>query len=530
MKKKNSTRNLNIDWIRGIAILMVVIYHITVVGNIKFKSEIINTLISAGGDLGVTIFFILSGYSIYKVLANHKGTYLEYLKKRLAKLSPHYYISLAVALLLTPAAVYLSKDHIFNIVSHIFYFHNLFISFHGAISGVCWTLGVIFQFYIIAPLLNKILNKYPKITLTASIIITILCKGILYYIILPSNDSLNAIYYFIYGRQLITALDAFMIGMFISKYESKNKCNNFIKYVELILLFAMIVLLLLYGYNYNGLSNVLIYSQSLKGVFFFSLLSILIGLFIYVFSSLKIKMNIVINQMVLSISKHEYAIYIWHLLILNSLLQYSSFFQELVNSHPVVSTSVFLIVLTLISCLIDIIISSINFKNLNNIIEKNSKKIIYLFLIIIIIFVLKATISNVQMTYKNHKNKNKNINQCIGSCLIYKNVKDKLDCKNEQCKYIYIDTEETGYLYFYQLRYYLSPNIIDHYNNYVNIINNGVEEELYNYLKDLDVDYVIVRDNELLNNTGYELDKINGKLYKINHDSQQLSDVLLEVQ
>ena len=105
-----------------------------------------------------------------------------------------------------------------------------------------------------------------------------------------------------------------------------------------------------------------------------------------------------------------------------------------------------------------------------------------------------------------------------------------MKCSGRQCKYIYIDTENTGYLYFYQLRYYLSPNIIDHYNNYAYLINYGSEEQLYNYLKSIDVDYIIVRENNLLENAGYNLDPINGTIYRLNKNASELSKILLEVE
>ena len=526
--KKNVKRNINIDIIRGMAILMVLVYHICVIGNIKFNSSLINTLISSGGDLGVTIFFILSGFSIYKVLSNKQETYTSYLKSRLSRLSPHYYISIIIVLLLTPTAVYLSKEHIFNIISHFFYFHNLFISFHGAISGVCWTLGVIFQFYLIAPLLQKLINKYPKTTLIVSIIITLLSKGILYYIILPSNKALGAMYYFVYGRQLLTAIDAFVIGMFISKYEKKVQTNSIIKYILIPILLAIIILIIIYGYNYKGISNVLIYSKSLKGVLYFTVLSIFVGLFIYVFSTMKISSNMV-SKFILFISKHEYAIYIWHLLILKNLLEYSSFFKQIVNKNPIVSVLTLSFVLIITSYLIDVIISSIDFTNLEVMIKNNNKNVIKLVIAIIMTYVICQTVNNLKLSYNYYNKREENINKCTNSCLIYKNVKNKLKCSDRQCKYIYIDTENTGYLYFYQLRYYLSPNIIDHYNNYAYLINYGSEEQLYNYLKSIDVDYIIVRENNLLENAGYNLDPINGTIYRLNKNASELSKILLEV-
>ena len=336
-------------------------------------------------------------------------------------------------------------------------------------------------------------------------------------------------YYFVYGRQLLTAIDAFVIGMFISKYEKKVQTNSIIKYILIPILLAIIILIILYGYNYKGISNVLIYSKSLKGVLYFTVLSIFAGLFIYVFSTMKISSNMV-SRFVLFISKHEYAIYIWHLLILKNLLEYSSFFKQIVDKNPIVSVLTLSFLLIITSYLIDVIISSIDFTNLEVMIKNNNKNIIKLVIAIIMTYVICQTANNLKLSYNYYNKREENINKCTNSCLIYKNVKNKLKCSGRQCKYIYIDTENTGYLYFYQLRYYLSPNIIDHYNNYAYLINYGSEEQLYNYLKSIDVDYIIVRENNLLENAGYNLDPINGTIYRLNKNASELSKILLEVE
>ena len=41
-------------------------------------------------------------------------------------------------------------------------------------------------------------------------------------------------YYFIYGRQLFTAIDNFMIGMFLACYEDKIKVKKVFKYLIII--------------------------------------------------------------------------------------------------------------------------------------------------------------------------------------------------------------------------------------------------------------------------------------------------------
>lgn len=369
-----SVRNKSIDILRTIALLVVIIYHIYAVSGMQYSIDIINKLISMGGELGVSIFFVISGYSIYQNLS-HKNynSYGMYLINRIKRISPHYYISIFFILILTNSAVYLSKEHFLNIVSHLFFFHNLFYNCHGAISGVLWTMGVIFQFYLIAPFIKKCIDKKPILSVIISIVITIIFKYVLFYVFF-SKQQLNEMYYFIYGRQLFTTIDAFVLGMFISKIESKQDSKNYI-YLSICLIF--IVILLLCGSNYfTFFGNESIHSASFKGIFFFIILDVIISLVIYFLSSIKIPNN-KITQILLSISKHEYAIYIWHLLILNSLIAYSGLYTGLKHISQTLTFLVLTSIVIILGIVIDLVISNINFQKIyENFITfiKNNKK------------------------------------------------------------------------------------------------------------------------------------------------------------
>ena len=64
-------RNRNIDVIRAIMILWIALYHAWVVcGAIPFSNSAVDTLIRLGGEIGVTAFFMLSGFGIYYSLSS----------------------------------------------------------------------------------------------------------------------------------------------------------------------------------------------------------------------------------------------------------------------------------------------------------------------------------------------------------------------------------------------------------------------------------------------------------------------------
>lgn len=59
-------RSENVDKVRAAACILVLVYHCwAVCGSIPIHVPVIREWIALGGDLGVTAFFVLSGYGIY---------------------------------------------------------------------------------------------------------------------------------------------------------------------------------------------------------------------------------------------------------------------------------------------------------------------------------------------------------------------------------------------------------------------------------------------------------------------------------
>ncbi len=325
-------RYKQIDGIRAIAVLLVAMYHFWVVGGYKSTGiELLNTFLSYGGEIGVTLFFILSGFGIYCCLfkeeQNHGNIrYITFIKKRLKRIYPQYFACILILLLLSEGAIYISDGNLKSIFFHLLFIHNFFISTSGSINGVLWMMGVIFQFYLLSVILYKLVKKSPILIYIISIILTILLKVLIFKYL--DNLELDNMYLFIYGRQLITALDNFLIGMVVAHMKLKNKKikRNKWEIVKLISISLVFLVWILYGTQYGT-----VYSNTIYGYLWHNITAFLLGIMVWISININLVFPKWIEKIMLFIAKYEYGIYIWHLVIVNNLYSKSPIIKAIAD-------------------------------------------------------------------------------------------------------------------------------------------------------------------------------------------------------
>ncbi len=144
------TRLLFIDGLRGVAASMVVLYHLVGRTTADWLTQY--------GYLGVTVFFVLSGYVITMSVGDRRIS-LSFLgrfaARRALRLDPPYWASifLAVLLALIAARVGMHREmpSLASLGAHLFYLQEL--TGFPAISQVYWTLCLEVQFYFFLILL-----------------------------------------------------------------------------------------------------------------------------------------------------------------------------------------------------------------------------------------------------------------------------------------------------------------------------------------------------------------------------------------
>ncbi len=137
---------LSIQYLRGIAALFVVLYHIAFkdqqysLGNFGFEI----------GEMGVDIFFVISGFVMYYVSIRKSNTLrsvYEFLKRRALRILPLYWIVTTVALV-----IYLvSPENVnrFTGSTDILNSYTLFPSFTRYLIPVGWSLSYELYFYLL---------------------------------------------------------------------------------------------------------------------------------------------------------------------------------------------------------------------------------------------------------------------------------------------------------------------------------------------------------------------------------------------
>lgn len=180
---KNSLYFPNLNGIRALAALSVVIYHIYgLKTNFKamFPPNIIRVLWN--GHDAVTIFFVLSGFLItYLLLVEHQRTgtiaVRQFYVRRVLRIWPVYYLLVFIGFVVVPLIVQavqfsgyytFAKDPLLALLLYVIWLPNA-VGFFTTIPIVLlplWTIGIEEQFYLLWPaLLKRAIRWIPAIAI-----------------------------------------------------------------------------------------------------------------------------------------------------------------------------------------------------------------------------------------------------------------------------------------------------------------------------------------------------------------------------
>ncbi len=150
-KTANNRRLVELDALRGIAAILVVLFHYTTRYDQLYGHEVAPLIALPWGHYGVNLFFMISGFVIFMTL-HRVSRPMDFIVSRFSRLFPAYWAAVITTFLLI--SMLGLPDHVVNASTaamNLFMIHSLAGIPH--VDGVYWTLVIELIFYCMALLL-----------------------------------------------------------------------------------------------------------------------------------------------------------------------------------------------------------------------------------------------------------------------------------------------------------------------------------------------------------------------------------------
>lgn len=199
-----------LDGLRGIAVLLVLWYHIWEISWLPAPIAALQ-FIPETGFVGVHLFFYISGFVIVFpfVRAACEGlqppSWWQFAFRRAIKIVPSYVLSIVLVIAIGYASFASAGEAFRAIATHLLFIHTWWADTYGALNGVLWTLAVEVEFYLLFPLLWWAFKRAPWITAGAMIATSIAYRVAVQHLFRAHAPQLT--------ENLPGYLDIFALGM-----------------------------------------------------------------------------------------------------------------------------------------------------------------------------------------------------------------------------------------------------------------------------------------------------------------------------
>lgn len=158
-----------LDGLRGIAVLLVLWYHVWEISWLPAPLPWLQ-FVPETGFVGVDLFFFISGFVIVYPFVRAARTgeapprWGTFFYRRGIKIVPSYLLSIALLIAIGYAHFSSPAQAARDVVTHVLFVHTWWSDTYGSINGVLWTLAVEVEFYAIFPLLWWAFSRAPFVT------------------------------------------------------------------------------------------------------------------------------------------------------------------------------------------------------------------------------------------------------------------------------------------------------------------------------------------------------------------------------
>jgi len=299
MASLNKVYRTDIDGLRAIAVISVILFHLGFLPN---------------GYLGVDIFFVISGYLITGIVYNEvlENTFsvVKFYERRLRRIFPLVLFTCLAALVL--GLVFMLPDDLENLCQSIiatnFSANNILMYITSADYWAVkndykplmhtWSLGIEEQFYLLYPFLFFIFKGNRKKYILTILVLLSMISLVLFLL----SGNVPAKFYFLHFRFFELA-----VGGICAIYFTNRSISDLLKSKTILLACLVLTILLMYtNYIHSNTVKILITT-------FLSAAMLVTGGLHY--QSSKLYHSIMCNPVMSAIGKISFSLYMWHQLV-----------------------------------------------------------------------------------------------------------------------------------------------------------------------------------------------------------------------
>lgn len=293
----------SLDVIRGLAVAGVLAFHgLATTWHGPHRPSFI-LWPAAAGRLGVDAFFVLSGYVITKSWGSRPTdmkTSRAFMSRRIKRLFPVYWASLAVYVLLRARHLFVSMHGLGTLFLHVIGQQFLVPNAAYQVNSVYWTLTPTIHFYLLFPLLILAMRKLRA----RSMLLVIVLMSIGFRVLLHTTNQWPA-------DTIVGRLDQFALGMAAALAVGRtNRVLQILrtKTASYLAVAGLTILVFAYGSTWMGPSRT---QQVVAETFGHPLFALLLA--VYLLRLPTAENTSVATKAFAGLGTISYSVYLWHL-------------------------------------------------------------------------------------------------------------------------------------------------------------------------------------------------------------------------
>ncbi len=317
-----------IDLLRALAAMLVLVYHVLVLGNWPDAPQSGVWMAFQRGWVGVDLFFVISGFVIaWSALNGHAAQgpafRKEFARRRLRRIVPLYYFTTLIFLFLVQPALLLipAGAMAVHLGSHLLFLHNLHPGTFGSINGVAWSVGLEVQFYLLMLLITPWLARAGAAkALAGAALLALAYRYATTLLLVPGLPETSVHEQMVAATQLPGVIDQFACGIFLAMALHRKEgaahrwltagWRNFICWLALASLFLGAALKLHLTYTYWASQAMIVFWRP---VLTLGMACLVAAAVTFPWASARLLAPL------RYLGEISYGIYLWHLLILHVL-------------------------------------------------------------------------------------------------------------------------------------------------------------------------------------------------------------------